>query len=186
MYAFSRSDAAPSAGMCCVQSRRPRRRMVPTGAVGCAVAVALLSTAAAARAKPFVYVANEGISSVSQYDALGGPLVSLAADAPTGAAPDGVAASPDGRSLYIANLVDATVSQYDIAANGALAPKAPPTVPAGSFPSAIVANPDGKSVYVTNQGDRTVSQYAVGANGALTLPTAPTAGTGLFPTSIAA
>jgi len=53
---------------------------------------------------------------------------------PAGSAPEGVAASPDGSSLYVTNNGDSTLSQYTIGANGQLSPKQPATVPAGASP----------------------------------------------------
>ena len=51
-----------------------------------------------------------------------------------------VAVSPDNRSVYVANR-DGSVSQYDIGAGGALAPKNPATVPAGSLPVGLAISP---------------------------------------------
>ena len=52
-----------------------------------------------------------------------------------GAGPFGVAVSPDGRSVYVANAIGDTVSQYDVGAGGALQPKTPATVAAGAGPT---------------------------------------------------
>jgi hypothetical protein len=69
------------------------------------------------------------------------------------------------------------VSQYDVGAGDALAPKATPTVMGGTSPYAIGVSPDGKSVYVTNSGTNGaggISQYDVGVGGALTPKTPAT------------
>jgi hypothetical protein len=51
-----------------------------------------------------------------------------------------VAVSPDGRSAYVVNDLDGTVSQYTIdPATGALSPKSPPTVPTDGFNPAGIA-----------------------------------------------
>ena len=42
--------------------------------------------------------------------------------------------SPDGGSVYVTNIGDDSVSQYDIGAGGALSPKNPATVAAGDSP----------------------------------------------------
>ena len=75
--------------------------------------------------------------------------------------------SPDGKSVYVANQLSDSISQYDVSANGALSPKSPPTVATGDAPILPSVSPDGHSAYVANQADSTVSQFDVGANGAL-------------------
>ena len=93
----------------------------------------------------------------------GGQLSPLAP--PTVAAgysPRGVVVAPDGKSAYVANDLDDTVSQYDIdPSSGALSPKSPATVATGPSPFVVAVTPDGKSAYVTNPGGSTVSQYNV-------------------------
>ena len=49
--------------------------------------------------------------------------------------PEGVAVSPDGESVYVANVSSDNVSQYDVGAGGALSPKNPATVAAGTCPT---------------------------------------------------
>ena len=51
-----------------------------------------------------------------------------------GATPLGVAVSPDGGSVYVANDSRDSVSQYDVGAGGALSPKSPATVATGALP----------------------------------------------------
>ena len=116
-----------------------------------ALATCLLG-AASAQAQPFVYVANQGSANVSQYNAIGGPLSALTpASVTAGGGSVGVAVSPDGKSVYVANSgFEDTVSQYDVGADGTLTPKTPAAVAASSAPIAVAASPDGKSVYVTN------------------------------------
>jgi DNA-binding beta-propeller fold protein YncE len=158
--------------------------------LGAALAACLV-WAATAQAQPFVYVANENAQpfspgNVAQFDAVGGALSPLApATVPAGAAPLGIAASPDGKSVYVANGLDNTVSQYDVGAGG-LTPKTPATVAAPS-PVGVAVSPDGKSVYVTNGifCNGTVSQFDVGAGGVLTPKSPATVAAGCHPTSVA-
>jgi Lactonase, 7-bladed beta-propeller len=96
---------------------------------------------------------------VSQYDVDHGglspkfpPIVFIGRSAE----PFGIAVSPDGPSVYVANHGFDDVSQYDVGAGGALAPKTPATVPAGFGPVEVAVGPDGNNVYVT-----TVSGVAV-------------------------
>ena len=76
--------------------------------------------------------------SVSQYDVGAGGALSPKTPATVATGdlnPVGVAVSPDGRSVYVANFGDLTVigsvSQYDVGAGGALSPKRPARVAAG-------------------------------------------------------
>jgi DNA-binding beta-propeller fold protein YncE len=86
----------------------------------------------------------------------------------TGKSPVGVAVSPDGRSVYVADFyLYGGVSQFDVGAGGLLSPKTPVTVAAGTYPEWIAVSPDGRSVYVTNHKGGNVSQYDVGAGGRL-------------------
>ena len=61
-----------------------------------------------------------------------------------------MAVSPDGGSVYVTNVGDDSVSQYDVGAGGALSPKSPATVAAGDGPYGVAVSPDGGSVYVAN------------------------------------
>lgn len=80
------------------------------------------------------------------------------------------------RYAYVANLSNATVSQYIVGADGALAAMSPPTVATGSAPRSVTVDPSGQYVYV---GSGTgVSQYTIGAGGALTPLTPATVPTG--------
>jgi 6-phosphogluconolactonase (cycloisomerase 2 family) len=45
--------------------------------------------------------------------------------------------SADGRSLYVANQDDDTISQYDVSSSGSLSPKSPATVATGDAPTGI-------------------------------------------------
>jgi 6-phosphogluconolactonase (cycloisomerase 2 family) len=87
-----------------------------------------------------------------------------------------VAVTPDGRSVYVANSLDNTISQFGVGAGGGLAPKVPATVPAGATPTDIALSPNGRSLYVANFNDGTVGQYdIVPATGLLTPKVPPTA-----------
>jgi hypothetical protein len=96
-----------------------------------------------------------------------------------------VAVAPDGKSVYVTNCNDGTVSQYSVGAGDTLAPKTHPTVPTGACPRGIAVTPDGKSVYVTDFGAGAVSQYDIGSDGALTPKTTPKVATGTQPIGIA-
>jgi 6-phosphogluconolactonase (cycloisomerase 2 family) len=101
-----------------------------------------------------------------------------------GSLPVAVAVSPDGGSVYVANL-GGGVSQYDVGAGGALTAKSTPTVTAGDGPEGVAVSPNGGSVYVTNQFSNNVSQYDVGAGGALAAKSPATVTAGTNPLGVA-
>jgi len=154
---------------------------VPIGAAGHSFAS---SEIAVSRNGQSVYVTNSQDGLVYQYDV--GPTGGLSPKSPPSVSADGaggIAASNDGKSIYVASSFG-NVLQYDIAANGTLSPKSPPSVPAGSFPYLIAASPDG-SVYVTNSFDNDVSQYSSGPGGALVTKIPATVPAGTDPRGIA-
>jgi YVTN family beta-propeller protein len=112
---------------------------------------------------------------------------------PTAAAgdkPGGIAVSPDGDAVYVANSGSDTVSQFDVdASNGTLSPKR--VVGAGDAPANLVISPDGTSAYLTNSGDPlttnpgSVFQYDVGTDGALTPKRTRSVSAGTYPFGVA-
>ena len=50
-----------------------------------------------------------------------------------------IAVSPNGKSVYIGNAGDDTISQFSVDAGGKLSVKSPATVPAGDFPADLSA-----------------------------------------------
>jgi 6-phosphogluconolactonase (cycloisomerase 2 family) len=103
-----------------------------------------------------VYVANEGTSdfdiptegNVSQYDVGAGGKLSpkspgtvAVSDNPDRDTLEGVAVSPDAKSVYVTNLTRNTVSQLDVGPGGALTPKSPATVAGGGSPEGVAVGP---------------------------------------------
>jgi YVTN family beta-propeller protein len=60
--------------------------------------------------------------------------------------PDGIAITPDGKTVYVANINSGTVTPIDTATNTAGEP-----IEVGVRPRAIAVTPDGKIAYVVNQ-----------------------------------
>lgn len=133
-----------------------------------------------------VYVTNVAGNDVSQFDVAAGGLLSpkTPPTVPAGAAPWGIAVSPDGTSVYVVG-GSTTVSQFDVGPGGALAPKAPAAIATQSAARGVAVSPDGASVYVTNTGSASVSQYTVGPGGALVAKTPASVPTGLGPQGVA-
>jgi DNA-binding beta-propeller fold protein YncE len=107
-----------------------------------------------------VYVTNlprESLSpaTVSQFSVdVGGRLMPKnPATVPTGDLALGLAVSPNGQSVYVANNDANTISQYNVGSGGRLVPKSPATVGAGGGPSSVAITPPvpGWEGRVTNQ-----------------------------------
>lgn len=108
------------------------------------------------------FSADGSIAHVLAADPAGGPGALLGFDVTTGAAarapivvgarPTGLAASPDGSSLFVSNQADNTVSRIDLTAGVVSA-----TVPVGLAPSGLAFSADGTRVFVANRGGNAVS-----------------------------
>jgi YVTN family beta-propeller protein len=72
---------------------------------------------------------------------------------------EGVAVTPDGAHVYVANFIQNTVSVIDTASNTVTA-----TVPVGLFPQGVTVTPDGAHIYVANFHQNTVSVIATASN----------------------
>jgi DNA-binding beta-propeller fold protein YncE len=96
----------------------------------------------------------------------------LPATVPAGANPIDLLVSPDGRSVY-ASIVSTIsyggdkIAQYDVAGNGRLIPKDPPTIANGTEPDGLAVTPDGSRLFVANRDVDTVSQYGIRPDGTL-------------------
>ncbi len=134
----------------------------------------------------YVYAANEGNNTVSQFTiSSDGTLAAMSpVTVASGSEPWSIVVDPSGRYVYVANKGDNTVSQYTIGVGGALIPMSPASVPAGLVPTSITVDPSGRFVYVTNGGDNTVSQYIIGEGGALTPVNPPVVPTGTRPCAV--
>jgi YVTN family beta-propeller protein len=121
-----------------------------------ALSFACLFAPASARAQN-AYITNENDGTVSVIDTatntvVGSPIT-------VGANPFGVAVTPDGSKVYVANS-DSTVSVIATATNTVVG--SPITV--GFFPVGVAVTPDGSKVYVANSGSNTVSVIATATN----------------------
>ncbi len=96
-----------------------------------------------------------------------------------GRSPVAVAVTPDGRSAYIANSGNHTISVMDTATNTITATI---TLPTGAVPYSIAITPDGTRAYVANSGNHTISVITTATN---TITATITLPTGAVPYSIA-
>jgi len=92
-----------------------------------------------------------------------------------GTAARGIAVSPNGQFLYVANSVSNTVSGFTIGAGGALAAiGAPVSTGLGSSPEGLAVSSNSAFLFVANSGTDGVAVFAIGAGGSLT-PAVPLA-----------
>ena len=125
------------------RSRKSWSRLLLAGAS----AAAVLGVAASAQAAPYAYVANadgDGPSDVSQFNIGAGGLLS-ALSPPTvaaGSGPEGVAVSPDGKSVYVTNLLDRHALPIRRWRWWQLSPKSPAAVGADPRPGGDGGQPE--------------------------------------------
>lgn len=84
---------------------------------------------------------------------------SVSASVTVGRKPQGMAVTPDGAKLYVANNLDNTVSVIDTGTNAVIA-----TFTVGLAPLGVAISPDGSSVYIANYVGNSVSVFNVLAN----------------------
>jgi DNA-binding beta-propeller fold protein YncE len=96
------------------------------------------------------------------------PIACSGSNCATGVGPRGVAVSPNGRFLYVANAY--SVSPFAIAANGSLTPIAcsGSDCATGPIATALTVSPNGRFLYAVNEAAGTVSPLAIGSDGSLT------------------
>jgi predicted alpha-1,2-mannosidase len=101
----------------------------------------------------YLFVANNNTNDVTVIDTTTNAVVktitvgSVAAD---------VAATPDGKTVWVSNYGDGTVQPIDVATLTAGTP-----VTVGSEPERIAVSPNGSDLWVANQGDGTVSEVSL-------------------------
>lgn len=119
----------------------------------------------------FLFVANQGlqidpnsgtvsvfaVSGTTLAEVSGSPFRVAVPGAPGGTGPSGLAVTPDGKFLYVANQFDSTLTKFSVDASGVLT--LGPVVPVGTTPSAVGMTPDGGFLYVGNAS--TVSAFAI-------------------------
>ena len=78
---------------------------------------------------------------------------------PVGRNPFRIAITPDGKTVYVVNMVSGTVTPITAATNTLGTP-----IPVGRRPYAIAITPDGSTAYVANYGSNTVTPITTATN----------------------
>lgn len=102
----------------------------------------------------------------------------------TGNTPYGLTIATGGGFLYTANLLDNSISEFPINADGSLG-LANVVGEQYSGPNALLIDKSGKYMYVANQGSTNLAAYSIGSDGGLTLLTTSPFGTAASPNVIA-
>src|SRR6266852_7704919 len=122
----------------------------------------------------FLFVANQGLQckpdsgTISVFSIQDTTLTKVGSDvpvadpsAPSNPGPAGIAVTPDGKFLYVANQFDGTVTGFSVDASGVLTRLTPgATATVGTAPSGMGITPDGGFLYVANSGSSDVSAFA--------------------------
>jgi YVTN family beta-propeller protein len=96
-----------------------------------------------------LFVANNNTNDVTVIDTTTNAVV---ATVPVGSVAADVAATPDGKTVWVTNFGDGTVQPIDVASLTTGAP-----IAVGSQPERLAVSPDGTQLWVANQGSGTVS-----------------------------
>jgi 6-phosphogluconolactonase (cycloisomerase 2 family) len=132
----------------------------------------------------YLYVTNnDQAGTVAQFSiGPGGALTALSpATVSAGLYPTGLAVSPDGEHLYVAEYHSGAVAIFDVASDGTLTPNASQATETENLdgPYGVAVSPDGKSLYVPNRGygspgGGTLAEFDVASDGTLTPKATPT------------
>jgi uncharacterized protein (TIGR03437 family) len=108
-------------------------------------------------------VANPSANTVSIF-LVQGDQNAKGAEVPVGKEPTGVAFSPDGARLYVANQVDGTVGVLSQGVQGYTNWSVTGTIPVGVEPHGMVLSASGRKLYVTNTRSNSVSVIDITTN----------------------
>jgi len=147
------------------------RRLAAMGLTALTLGAAAIAAAPEAQAARALYVSDGGatpVGTISQF-AMGVPGGALSPLVPptveTGAKPQHMTFTSDGRFAYGSAAETGMVYAYRVGDDGGLTPLSTPAVPAGVGAHGVVASPDGRSLYVAAQESGAVFQYDIGPDG---------------------
>ncbi|MGR4870308.1 lactonase family protein [Variovorax sp. LARHSF232] len=113
----------------------------------------------------FAFTANEGSDTLTRYTVAADGQLSNATSFAAGDTPQHVSVHPEGKSVYVANILGGTVTQYSIDAAGALTRLPEVTANVGSYPLFVGIEPKGRFAYVVGNG--AIHRFGIDATGNL-------------------
>ena len=164
--------------------------LLAMGMTGC-----VKSTLSGLSSADFVWVTTQGDQKVTAFslNTTSGSASQVGSAVSTGLGPIAISITPDGKTLFVANNGDATLSFYSVNSDASL--KSQGTTPSqGQNPTGLAVDPSGKLLFVTNQGtfasnsSSTVGVFAI-SSGTLTPKTVfstamPSNATGTGPSAV--
>jgi 6-phosphogluconolactonase len=135
----------------------------------------------------FLYVANTGGNSISEYSIGSDGALTELVGSPIGetySAPLSVLVDNSGKFLFVANNGSSNVAAYSIGSNGSLTLLTNSPFASGAQPSYLAEDPKGNFLYVGNQSSPVIEAFGIDPNSG-TLTELATYSTGNTPTSIA-
>lgn len=113
-----------------------------------------------------LYVLGDGQIQAYRINA-GGSLAPLGQPIATPAA-EQFAMTPDGKFLYVPDVVAGGIAQYKVNVDGSLTPLTPPTAPSAGPAQFVAISPDGKTLVASAKTKGAVYAYRINPDGALT------------------
>lgn len=132
----------------------------------------------------FFWVATAGDQMVRSYNLnlTSGAISQTGTAVATGAQPEAMAITPDGKSLFITNSSDSSISAYSVNSDGSLSAKGT-TPSSGQLPVALATDPSGKFLFVVDQQSGDISSYTISATSLTAVGATPTQTSSSFPSS---
>jgi len=133
-----------------------------------------------------LYVTGLGAPGYIEYFSLASGVPTFLNSVQVGTNPNGLALSPDGSFLYVANTGDNSISEFSVAGDGSLtAINGSPIGETFNTPLGLLVDGSGQYLYVANNGSSNLAAYAIGSDGSLSLLSNSPFGTGSQPSFIA-
>lgn len=108
-------------------------------------------------------VVNPDVNTVTLFD-VGADRNLPLGEFPVGTEPSGVAVTPDGKFVYVANTIDGTVSVLAVDVTAQPVAQVVATLEVGTEPYGVAITPNGQKVYVTNSRSNSISVIDVATN----------------------
>ncbi len=108
-------------------------------------------------------VVNPDVNTVTLFD-VGADRNLPLGEFPVGTEPSGVAVTPDGKFVYVANTIDGTVSVLAVDVTAQPVAQVVATLDVGTEPYGVAITPNGQKVYVTNSRSNSISVIDVATN----------------------